>query len=134
MTKTFYTQTTTPGAESGSEHDEEPEPAAAAAPSRSAQKPTQTAPTTATAPATATAGSGSASAQRRPEPSASASVEREDVDMGGPSNASADGNDDTPGARGRAGVKRGSYMKDGPTVYKLVKPILKAIRETRSRE
>jgi hypothetical protein len=30
--------------------------------------------------------------------------------------------------------KRGSYMKDGPTVYKLIKPILKSIQNTKSRE
>lgn len=30
--------------------------------------------------------------------------------------------------------RRGTYMKDGPTVYKLVKPVLRAIRDARSRE
>lgn len=50
--------------------------------------------------------------------------------IGGPSNQSIDG-DSLTGNRGR---KRGSYMKDGPTVYKLVKPLLKLIKEAKSRE
>lgn len=32
------------------------------------------------------------------------------------------------------GRKRGSYMKDGPTVYKLIKPCMRAIREARSED
>lgn len=63
--------------------------------------------------------------------SASVEVEEEDVEMGGgPSNASMDGSTmESKGIR-----RRGTYMKDGPTVYKLVKPVLKAIRDARSRE
>ncbi len=62
--------------------------------------------------------------------------EGEDVDMeinaGGPSATSADGESNVGG--GRFIKKRGSYMKDGPTVYKLVKPVLKAIKEAKARE
>jgi len=61
-----------------------------------------------------------------------APVESEEPDIGGPSNASADGEEHTPG--GGRFKKRGSYMKEGPTVYKLVKPILKAIKEAQSKE
>jgi hypothetical protein len=32
------------------------------------------------------------------------------------------------------GRKRGSYMKDGPTVYKLIKPCMRAIKEAKSDE
>ena len=49
----------------------------------------------------------------------------------GPSN-SADG--DSYAGGGRSGRKRGTYMKDGPTVYKLVKPVLKAIKEAQAQE
>lgn len=59
----------------------------------------------------------------------SADVGEEDVDMGGPSAASADGDS----VAGKI-KKRGSYMKDGPTVYKLIKPVLKTIKEAKSRE
>jgi hypothetical protein len=58
-------------------------------------------------------------------------------DTAGPSGASADGGEaETTGTQPGSGRfrKRGSYMKDGPTVYKLVKPILKAIKEANSRE
>ncbi|KAL7422928.1 hypothetical protein Q5752_002225 [Cryptotrichosporon argae] len=41
--------------------------------------------------------------------------------------AAADGGD-ADGVN-KSGRKRGSYMKDGPTVYKLLKPVLKAIKE-----
>ena len=58
-------------------------------------------------------------------------IEAEEPDVGGPSNASADGEENTPGGRFK---KRGSYMKEGPTVYKLVKPIMKAIKDAQSRE
>lgn len=54
------------------------------------------------------------------------------MDMGGPSNVSMDGESQGPG--GKAGKKRGSYMKDGPTVYKLVRPVLAAIMSARSKE
>lgn len=59
------------------------------------------------------------------------SVEPEDVDMGGPSTGSADGDSNTGG---RQPKRRGTYMKDGPTVYKLLKPVLKAIKETQAKE
>jgi hypothetical protein len=32
------------------------------------------------------------------------------------------------------GRKRGSYMKDGPTVYKLIKPCMRAIKDAKSDE
>lgn len=32
------------------------------------------------------------------------------------------------------GRKRGSYMKDGPTVYKLIKPCMRAIKEAKTDE
>jgi hypothetical protein len=38
------------------------------------------------------------------------------------------------GSRHGPGIKRGTYMKNGPTVYKLVKPVLKIIKETKARE
>ena len=38
------------------------------------------------------------------------------------------------GRQSMLGVKRGSYMKNGPTVYKLVKPVMKIIKDTKSRE
>ncbi|ORX41076.1 Bromodomain-containing protein [Kockovaella imperatae] len=55
---------------------------------------------------------------------------------GGPSNASMDGESQTGGAgsSGRKGIKRGAYMKDGPTVYKLVKPVLRMIKEAKARD
>jgi len=56
-----------------------------------------------------------------------------EVDMGGPSTESADGESNAGGV-GKPPRKRGSYMKDGPTVYKLVKPVLKAIKEAKSLE
>lgn len=63
-----------------------------------------------------------------------------DVDMSGagPSEAG-DGTDghgdaDSTGVRSSVPRKRGTYMKDGPTVYKLIKPVLKAIKEARSVE
>ncbi|KAL1410050.1 hypothetical protein Q8F55_004052 [Vanrija albida] len=43
----------------------------------------------------------------------------------GPSTPADDGS-------GRTGKKRGSYMKDGPTVYKLIKPCMRAIKEAKS--
>jgi len=55
----------------------------------------------------------------------------EEPDAGGPSNASADGEEHALSGRFK---KRGSYMKEGPTVYKLVKPILKAIKDAQSKE
>lgn len=63
----------------------------------------------------------------------------EDVDMSGagPSEAGdADGagDMDSLGIKTNATRKRGSYMKDGPTVYKLIKPVLRAIKEARSHE
>ena len=70
------------------------------------------------------------------------SMEVDDGDAGGlgagPSGTSVDG-DSTAGAGGgsgstRRGLKRGSYMKDGPTVYKLVKPVLKIIKEAKAKE
>ena len=30
--------------------------------------------------------------------------------------------------------KRGTYMREGPTVYKLLKPVMKAIKEAQSLE
>jgi hypothetical protein len=60
-----------------------------------------------------------------------------EAETGGPSGASADGGEgDATGAQQGSGRfrKRGSYMKDGPTVYKLVKPILKAIKEASAKE
>ena len=56
----------------------------------------------------------------------------DDIDMGGPSN-SVDG-DSSADPASRLGKKRGSYMKDGPTVYKLIKPVLKLIRDAKSKE
>lgn len=59
------------------------------------------------------------------------------LEAAGPSGASADGGEGegTPAQPGSGRFrKRGSYMKDGPTVYKLVKPILKAIKDANSRE
>lgn len=42
----------------------------------------------------------------------------------------------TPRSAGGPGTgrKRGSYMKDGPTVYKLIKPCVRAIKETKADE
>lgn len=40
----------------------------------------------------------------------------------------------TRGGRVRRMRRRGGYMKDGPTVYKLVKPVLKAIKDAKARE
>lgn len=60
-----------------------------------------------------------------PEPS----VDVEDVEMRGPSE-SVEG--DTPASGHKR--RRGAYMKDGPTVYKLIKPVLKAIKEAKARE
>lgn len=45
----------------------------------------------------------------------------------GPSTPAEDGS-------GRTGKKRGSYMKDGPTVYKLIKPCMRAIKEAKANE
>ena len=55
-----------------------------------------------------------------------------DVEQGGPSATSADGESNAAG--GRTIRRRGTYMKDGPTVYKLIKPVLKAIKDAKSRE
>ncbi|WVR08581.1 hypothetical protein IAU60_005636 [Kwoniella sp. DSM 27419] len=38
------------------------------------------------------------------------------------------------GPSGRSGRKRGTYMRDGPTTYKLIKPVLKAIKEAKARD
>ncbi|WVQ95513.1 hypothetical protein IAU59_002610 [Kwoniella sp. CBS 9459] len=54
-----------------------------------------------------------------------------DVDM--EATPQADG-EDAPASTGRAGRKRGSYMKDGPSVYKLIKPVLKSIKEAKSND
>ena len=58
------------------------------------------------------------------------SVDPEDEDTGGPSSM----NGDSVGLSSAKNARRGAYMKDGPTVYKLVKPVLKSIRDARSRE
>lgn len=55
----------------------------------------------------------------------------DDVDMGGPS-GSADGESNAGGSR--SARKRGTYMRDGPTVYKQVKPVIKSIKEAKARE
>ena len=55
-----------------------------------------------------------------------------EVDRGGRSNASADGESNTDGRSMKK--QRGTYMKDGPTVYKLVKPVLKVIKDAKARE
>lgn len=54
-----------------------------------------------------------------------------DMDAAGPS-GSVDG--DSGSARGGGIIKRGSYMKNGPTVYKLVKPVFKNIKEAKAKE
>ena len=70
-----------------------------------------------------------------PGDAADTSAEVEDVDMGeGPSNASADGESTAGATSSRLGKKRGGYMREGPTVYKLVKPVLKTIKEAKSKE
>jgi hypothetical protein len=61
------------------------------------------------------------------DPPASASG----VEAAGARGQSIDG-DSLPGSARRG--KRGSYMKDGPTVYKLVKPLLKTIKEAKAKE
>ncbi|OCF31781.1 hypothetical protein I316_06588 [Kwoniella heveanensis BCC8398] len=53
-----------------------------------------------------------------------------DVDM----ETAAQAEGEAPSTAGRAGRKRGSYMKDGPSVYKLIKPVLKNIKETKSND
>jgi hypothetical protein len=66
-----------------------------------------------------------------PMPQASATplpAETEDVEMRGVSE-SVEGET----ATGRK-KKRGTYMRDGPTPYKLIKPVLKAIKEAKARE
>ena len=54
------------------------------------------------------------------------------VDKRLPSPASANGGSNTENARFTP--RRGIYTKGGPTVYKLVKPVLRAIKEARSRQ
>ncbi len=48
------------------------------------------------------------------------------------------GEETAPGSgvdlKGRRVRKRGSYMKDGPSVYKLIKPVVRAIKELKSSE
>ncbi|WVW80887.1 hypothetical protein I302_102878 [Kwoniella bestiolae CBS 10118] len=62
-----------------------------------------------------------------------------------PSKVERDGNESSstntaaaPGAGGTEKVKRtrrrGQYMKDGPSVYKLIKPVLRAIRDARAKD
>jgi hypothetical protein len=63
-----------------------------------------------------------------------ASAGARDEDVGGPSNASMDGDLLGSGPSGRQGKKRGAYMREGPTVYKLIKPVMQAIRSARSTE
>jgi len=67
---------------------------------------------------------------------ASVSVEvedsRGDAVMIAPFGTSADGESNAEGSRFIK--KRGTYLKDGPSVYKLIKPVLKAIKEAKARE
>jgi hypothetical protein len=43
-------------------------------------------------------------------------------------------NADMSAAAVAARKKRGTYMREGPTTYKLLKPVLKAIKDARSTE
>ncbi|WWD08343.1 hypothetical protein V865_006455 [Kwoniella europaea PYCC6329] len=48
--------------------------------------------------------------------------------------ADADGEDVDEDAEVKRTRRRGQYMKDGPSVYKLIKPVLKAIKEARAKD
>jgi hypothetical protein len=49
----------------------------------------------------------------------------------GPSNGSLDGASNADGTKRR---RRGAATKEGPTVYRLIKPVMKAIREAKAKE
>lgn len=76
--------------------------------------------------------------QRKAPPSRAAAsrVSTEAPSPAGPSTPMSETPVSTPRAHGGPGTgkKRGSYMKDGPTVYKLIKPCMRAIKEARSDE
>lgn len=73
--------------------------------------------------------------QRRTAPSRTG-VSTEAPSPAGPSTPMSETQASTPRGHGGPGTgkKRGSYMKDGPTVYKLIKPCMRAIKEARSDE
>lgn len=41
---------------------------------------------------------------------------------------------DMDSAAGQAQRKKGGYMREGPTVYKLIKPVIKSIKDAKSLE
>lgn len=73
--------------------------------------------------------------QRKVPPTRTA-VSTEAPSPAGPSTPMSETASSTPRPHGGPGTgkKRGSYMKDGPTVYKLIKPCMRAIKEARSDE
>lgn len=73
--------------------------------------------------------------QRKAPPSRTA-ASTEAPSPAGPSTPMSETPASTPRPHGGPGTgkKRGSYMKDGPTVYKLIKPCMRAIKEARSDE
>ncbi|KAK8850478.1 hypothetical protein IAR55_004396 [Kwoniella newhampshirensis] len=136
MTRTFYSQITSPET-----HKDEPDSEAEPDPPSKApsHQPGPSVPPQMTSSLTAKAEALTPGADEE------ADAEGEDVDvdmdaegevdMARPSTASVDG--DESGAGGGLGKpvrKRGSYMRDGPTVYKLIKPVLRAIKEAKARD
>lgn len=114
MTRTFYLKITNPGEEQHDSEDEAPPAARARGVSSTGNRREST---------THRATSASAGA-------AGQSMEPDDDDEDD------DGNEGGGhgGPRQGPGIKRGSYMKNGPTTYKLVKPVMKIIKETKARE
>ena len=119
MTRDFYAKITNPDEEQHNSDDDAPPPAPARAASH-----------TATGVPGDAAGSASgyrrASTTHRGSSAVGQSVEPDDEEDG-------QGVDEN-GQPSAGGIKRGTYMKNGPTVYKLVKPVLKIIKETKAKE
>lgn len=109
MTRTFYAKHTNTGDDHAESDDELPLPPPAPSLNRSASS--------------ARRGSSALA------PTAQSVEPDDDGDIGGPS-GSVEGESRAYGA----GIKRGSYMKNGPTTYKLIKPVLKSIKDARAKE
>ncbi|WWD20660.1 hypothetical protein CI109_105136 [Kwoniella shandongensis] len=133
MTRTFYSQTTHPEKHK-EESDSEAEPDLPT--KRSISQSLPSAPIE-----TVTAKAEALAAEAYDDVDAEGEIDVEvdadgDVDMARPSTASVDGDEPptTGGGHEKRARKRGSYMRDGPTVYKLIKPVLKAVREAKARD
>ncbi|EIW69929.1 hypothetical protein TREMEDRAFT_68376 [Tremella mesenterica DSM 1558] len=105
MIRTFYSNTITPGQKDESDSDGEHDLEPKTEP-------------------------GSVSMEAKP----SGDSRGDDEDGAGPSNHSAAGETASEAAIRRENKRRGNYMREGPTVYKLVKPVFKAIREAKARD